>query len=74
MSAEIQPFVDLQATLFSMIGMFNPNASGDALDKVGVWVGANRDVQEPISGVYFAWGYAGSSVGMKARGSRRGTR
>jgi Protein of unknown function (DUF2612) len=54
-AAEIQPFVDLQATLASMIGIFSPNSVGDQLDKVGVWVGASRDLQDPIEGVYFAW-------------------
>jgi hypothetical protein len=58
-AAEVQPFVDLQAQLFSMIGIFSPNSVGDQLDKVGVWVGANRNVEEALAGVYFAWDTAG---------------
>src|ERR1700734_4114019 len=51
-AAEIQPFVDIQATLYSMIGIFTPNSVGDQLDKVGVWVGANRSVANPsVSGL-----------------------
>jgi len=48
-AAEVQPFVDLQATLFSLLGIFNVNtATGDRLDKVGVWVGASRYLNEPV--------------------------
>lgn len=54
-AAEIQPFVDIQATLYSMIGMFSPSSVGVQLDAVGVWVGANRSVKEPITNAYFAW-------------------
>lgn len=53
---EIQPFVDMMATVYAMIGMFNPNAIGDQLDKLAVWVGANRNLASAISGVYFTWG------------------
>jgi Protein of unknown function (DUF2612) len=63
-AAEIQPFVDVQATLFAMIGIFNPNSVGDQLDKVGVWVGANRNISTPINGVFFSWGKAGVGWGQ----------
>jgi hypothetical protein len=48
---EVQPFVDLQVTLASMLGIFTPNSVGDQLDKVGVWVGASRDLTSPINGI-----------------------
>lgn len=62
-AAECQPFVDLQATLYSLIGIFNPNSIGDQLDKVGVWVGANRNLTTPLTGVFFTWGSEGLGWG-----------
>jgi hypothetical protein len=50
-AAAVQPFVDLQATFAAMIGIFNPNAAGDQLDKVGAWVGVTRNLTQPINGV-----------------------
>ena len=55
---EVQPYVDLMATLYAMIGIFNPNSIGDQLDKVGVMVGANRNLTTPLEDVYFTWGAA----------------
>lgn len=56
-AASVQPFVDLQQTMFEMIGIFNPyTAVGDQLDKAGVWVGASRNLTAPLEGVYFTWG------------------
>lgn len=49
-AAAVQPFVDLQATLASMIGIFTPNAAGDQLDKVGAWAGVSRNLAQPING------------------------
>jgi hypothetical protein len=62
-AARFQPYVDIQNTLFSMIGMFTPNAVGDQLDKVGDWVGANRNLTTPLEGVYFTWGTDGLGWG-----------
>lgn len=55
-TAEIQPFVDLMTTLCAMIGIFNPNAVGDQLDKLGARIGASRNLATPISNAYFTWG------------------
>lgn len=50
------PLIDLQGTLAGMPGKFDlDQAKGVQLDIVGQWVGRNRDVVIPISGVYFAW-------------------
>jgi hypothetical protein len=53
-AAEVQPFVDLMTTLYDMIGIFNPNASGDQLDKFAAWVGVTRDLAQAINGVWFS--------------------
>jgi hypothetical protein len=50
-AAAVQPFVDLQLTLAAMIGIFTPDSVGDQLDKVGLWVGANRNLSVPIDGI-----------------------
>jgi hypothetical protein len=63
-AAEIQPFVDIMNTLYSMLGMFNPNATGDQLDKFAEWVGVSRKLTTPITGVYFAWGTEGVGWGQ----------
>jgi len=52
-AAEVQPFVDLMATLYKMIGIFTPNSVGDQLDKVGALIGASRDLPKAINGVWF---------------------
>jgi hypothetical protein len=57
-TADIQPLVDLMATLFDMLGMFNPDAEGDQLDKFATWVGANRNLAVALPNVYFTWGDA----------------
>ena len=62
-AAEIQPFVDIMTTLYSMIGMYNPNAVGDQLDKFAQWVGANRNLKTPLTDVYFTWGTDGLGWG-----------
>lgn len=62
-TARVQPYVDLMATLARMIGLFNPNATGDQLDKFAEWVGANRNLQTPLQNVWFTWGTAGLGWG-----------
>ncbi len=63
-TARIQPYVDLMATLYAMIGIFNPDAAGDQLDKLGVWVGAKRNLVTPLEDVYFTWGAEGLGWGQ----------
>jgi hypothetical protein len=55
-SASVQPFVDMQELLLSLPQAFDiDEAVGVQLDAVGEWVGRNREVQEPITDVYFSW-------------------
>ena len=51
-AAEVQPFVDLQATLAQIFnGLFNVNtATGNALDMVGARVGVTRFLPQPVNG------------------------
>ncbi|KAA6459618.1 DUF2612 domain-containing protein [Acidobacteria bacterium AB60] len=60
---EIQPLVDIMATLFSMIGRFTPNATGNDLDMVGTRVGTSRNLEAALTGVYFTWGNGGPGWG-----------
>lgn len=60
---EIQPFVDLMATMWQMLGLFNANATGDALDKFATWVGVSRNLKTPLTNVYFTWGTDGLGWG-----------
>jgi hypothetical protein len=62
-AAEIQPFVDMMATLFSMIAIFSVNAAGDQLDKFAQWVGVSRNLSVPLENVYFTWGNDGLGWG-----------
>lgn len=63
-SARVQPYVDLMATLGSMIGIFNPDGEGDQLDKLGPWVGASRVLTTPLPNVFFTWGTDGLGWGQ----------
>lgn len=48
--------VRVQELLLSMIPKFDVDtAVGDQLDIIGEWVGISRNVQVPITGVYFTW-------------------
>lgn len=65
LAAVIQPLADEMALLQAMPGKFDLDvAVGDQLDAVGDWVGQDREVEEPISGVYFAFDDA--AVGFDA--------
>jgi hypothetical protein len=58
--ASLQPLADMIATLNAMPAAFDVDqAVGAQLDAVGRWVGVSRDLQTPITGVYFAWDTAG---------------
>ena len=50
------PFVSLQATLSSMISKFDiDDAVGDQLDIIGLWVGASRFIDTPLTNIYFSF-------------------
>lgn len=52
----LQPFVDLQNVLMSLISLMDLDvATGDQLDIIGEWVGLSRRLNTPITGVYFAF-------------------
>jgi hypothetical protein len=54
--ASVAPLAGVQAGLESLLGAFDvDSAVGVQLDAVGLWVGASRRLQVPISDVYFTW-------------------
>lgn len=55
LAAFLQPFVDEQNTLASIVDKYDlDTAVGVQLDVVGQWVGFGRRVAVPLAGVYFA--------------------
>jgi hypothetical protein len=57
--------VQVQALLNSMITIFDLSTPpvGSQLDIIGEWVGVSRNVNIPISGVYFSWDGSNFAVG-----------
>lgn len=52
----LTPLTSLQAFLATMPDQFDLDvAIGTQLDQVGIWIGRDRFVQTPITGVYFSW-------------------
>jgi hypothetical protein len=52
----VQPFADQQEFLSSLPQVFDlDTAIGVQLDQVGLWIGRDRTIETPISGVYFSW-------------------
>lgn len=53
----VEIYARIQELLLSMSdALFDVDtAVGDQLDIIGLWVGVSREVQVPISGVYFQW-------------------
>lgn len=49
--------VQIQTVLESMIPLFDLDTPpvGDQLDIIGQWVGVTRDVNIPITGIFFSW-------------------
>lgn len=56
-STNVSPLVQVQNLLLSMIPLFDLDtpAVGNQLDIIGEWVGVSRDVNVPITGVFFTW-------------------
>lgn len=55
-SADVGILVQIQTLLQSMIPLFDiDQAVGDQLDIIGKWVGVSRNIDVPISDVYFSW-------------------
>ena len=61
LSALLQPFVDNQTLLAAISGSaFDLDlAVGVQLDVIGQWVGADRNLAVPLTGVYFSWNTSG---------------
>jgi len=60
-----QPFIDQQVALQSMPGLFDvDDAVGDQLDKTGQWIGQSRNLEVPLTGVYFGFGLPGQGWGQ----------
>jgi hypothetical protein len=56
-AATVSPMVQVQAVLASMIPLFDLDTPpvGDQLDIIGQWVGATRNIDIPITGIFFTW-------------------
>lgn len=55
-AATLQPSVDAQNLISTFVSLFDLDlAQGNQLDIIGQWVGISRNVNVPISGVFFAW-------------------
>lgn len=61
LSAILQPIADEIATQCQMSGdAFNVDtAVGAQLDIIGLWVGVSRNIEEPLTGVYFSFDITG---------------
>lgn len=59
-AASTAPFIDAQALAASMPAAFDlDNAIGMQLDVVGQWVGIGRDINTPLTSVFFSWDTTG---------------
>lgn len=57
-SLTLAPLVQVQALMASMIDTIfdlDQDPVGQQLDIIGLWVGASRNVNIPIAGIYFTW-------------------
>lgn len=63
-SFHAQAAVDLQDMMASLITKLDVDfAVGEQLDFIGQWVGISREVNIPISGIFFAWDDPDPSLG-----------
>jgi hypothetical protein len=62
LAALIQPMCDAQAMLSALTSDFDlDSAVGVQLDQCGQWIGRNRYVEEPITGVFFSFDDGGGA-------------
>jgi len=55
-SSDVEPYVEIENILLNIPSLYDVDtAIGSALDVIGEWVGANRNVSIPLTGVYFEW-------------------
>ena len=65
LTAVLAPLMDVQTVLAGMRAAYDVDtAIGAQLDTIGLWVGASRLLQVPITGVYFSWDTAGQGWGQ----------
>lgn len=61
----VQPFIDQQTVLQSMPSLFDlDDAVGSQLDDTGEWIGQSRNLEIPLTGVYFGFGLQGQGWGQ----------
>jgi Protein of unknown function (DUF2612) len=64
LAATFQPLADNIAILESIPGAFDlDTAVGSQLDTDGQWIGIGRNINTPLSGVFFSWDVAGLGWG-----------
>lgn len=55
-ASDVEPFVEIENILLNIPSYYDVDtAIGSALDVIGEWVGANRNIPIPLTGVYFEW-------------------
>jgi hypothetical protein len=65
LSAIMQPFADLQVIMAGIPGLYDLDvAVGSQEDTTGLWIGANRNIAVPLTGVFFSWDVAGLGWGQ----------
>lgn len=55
-TSDVEPYVDIENILLNIPLYYDVDtAIGSALDVIGEWVGASRNIPIPLTGVYFEW-------------------
>lgn len=55
-ASDVEPFVEIENILLNIPSYYDVDtAIGSALDVIGEWVGASRNLPIPLTGVYFEW-------------------
>ena len=56
LTADLEPMIAVQNLIASLPDAFDlDTAIGAQLDAVGIWIGRNRNIDVPITNVYFSW-------------------
>lgn len=65
LAAVCQPLADLQVVLESIPALFDLDvAVGNQEDILGQWIGASRNIDVPLEGVFFSWATSGLGWGQ----------
>lgn len=55
-ASDVEPYVEIENILLNIPSLYDVDtAIGSALDVIGEWVGASRNLPIPLTGVYFEW-------------------